>query len=249
MRLGVLAIGTAAAALLWGWLTLFSYAARPGAQQAAPPRLDRQLRTAMRLASGDDGAGEGASEGTANDARRDALRAPLLAVFVHPRCSCTIATLAELDALLGEEAGGASEDRLHLAVVAYAPGKATEADAQASASVDSSAFNPGEWLHRTYQRVDDPGGKLAAAMGAATSGEIVLYGRSGELLFQGGVTPERGRAGVSEGSQALRAALRRALSEPPAAGQPAGRETGGAAAALYPVFGCPLHSAPAGGGV
>ncbi len=53
----------------------------------------------------------------------------------------------------------------------------------------------------------DTDGRYAAALGASTSGEVILYSRNDDLLFQGGVTALRGHEGPSAGADRLEAAL------------------------------------------
>jgi hypothetical protein len=72
----------------------------------------------------------------------------------------------------------------------------------------------------------DAEGAEARAFHGATSGDIMLYGAAGQLLFHGGITASRGQIGPSAGSQALAALLQ---------GQPALQTR-------TPVFGCSLFS-------
>jgi hypothetical protein len=55
--------------------------------------------------------------------------------------------------------------------------------------------------------VADRGGAEARRFQAVTSGFVVVYSRSGRLLFSGGITPARGHEGASYGQQAIAAAL------------------------------------------
>ena len=72
--------------------------------------------------------------------------------------------------------------------------------------------------------VADIDGKYASALHASTSGEVLLYSPNRQLLFQGGLTQQRGHEGASRGDTLLFAALH---------GKPtAGRSTS--------VFGCPI---------
>lgn len=49
----------------------------------------------------------------------------------------------------------------------------------------------------------DKDGSEAARFGALTSGQVVLYGPSGNLLFTGGITESRGHAGDNAGRSAI----------------------------------------------
>ena len=67
------------------------------------------------------------------------------------------------------------------------------------------------------------GGAITAAFGAFTSGQVFLYGTSGELLFSGGITGSRGHEGDNAGRDAVESLLDRRN-----------------APAHTPVFGCSL---------
>jgi hypothetical protein len=143
---------------------------------------------------------------------------PVLLVFAHPRCPCTRATANELDRLLGKV--GEPVDARMVFVLPEGTGE---------------AFLGSElWMRAAriagLQRLVDPAGREAARFGSLTSGQVLLYGTDGALLFQGGITVARGHEGESPGSERIRALLshRTAL--------------GGA-----PVFGCELNDPVAQG--
>ena len=72
----------------------------------------------------------------------------------------------------------------------------------------------------------DEEGREAQGLGAATSGQVVLYSPGGELLFSGGITVSRGHAGDNAGRDAVISCL-----------------TGLRADRTHcPVFGCPLQT-------
>ena len=138
-------------------------------------------------------------------------RQPLLLVFVHPQCSCTPATFEQLDQLLNQ-----TRQPVELALAVY----------DSAVLHGHRPIDPGLWLHHPYIVLADTGGLLARRFGAATSGEILLYSSTRQLLFQGGITAGRAHTGDSPGSRALLAAL--------ASGHPA--------PSINPiaVFGCPI---------
>ena len=74
--------------------------------------------------------------------------------------------------------------------------------------------------------VRDESGLEARRFGVQTSGQVLVYGASGALLYSGGATGSRGKVGENAG----RAAILDALST-------------GRAAASKPVFGCELFAA------
>ena len=72
----------------------------------------------------------------------------------------------------------------------------------------------------------DDSGVEARRFRALTSGDVMLYGRDGRLLFHGGITDARGHAGDNEGRTALAGLIE---------GKPGNRTT-------TPVFGCGLFA-------
>src|SRR5262245_14959371 len=56
---------------------------------------------------------------------------------------------------------------------------------------------------RGVQVRSDGGGALARHLGVSTSGHVVLYDSTGQMLFSGGITRSRGRAGDNAGHRAL----------------------------------------------
>lgn len=109
-----------------------------------------------------------------------------VAIFVHPDCPCSRASLAEL-ASLSRDASVAID------VVVAGPEVAGDLWDQAGA------------LSGAHRLADD--GSEAARFGARTSGHVVVYDRTGALQFAGGITGERGHVGDNAG----RAAVQRIL--------------------------------------
>lgn len=138
---------------------------------------------------------------------------PTLLVFAHPQCPCTRATLGELDRIAAR-----TEGRVHLVVVFLAVDGFAEGWTKSAMWAQATGI-PGVAV------VADPGGGIARRFGAKTSGQTLLYGTDGALLFAGGITAARGHAGDNRGEDAV---LDLVL----------GRATHGTSAA---VFGCPLH--------
>jgi hypothetical protein len=175
-------------AVVVGMLLLGAHAAQPG-DPGAPP---------VRWPAG-------------SESRIDGRR-PTLLIFVHPRCPCSRASLAELAAILERCAGSISAR-----AVLYRPRR-----------------DPGGWVPPDLESAlaampgltvsTDPGGAEARRFGVATSGHVLLFDARGDLVFSGGITPGRGE----RGNNADRAAL-------------LGRLLGvGARGSVNPVYGCPL---------
>jgi hypothetical protein len=140
---------------------------------------------------------------------------PTLVMLAHPRCDCTRASVAELAELMAR-----SSQRPKAYVVFIRPSGV-----------------PGDWaqtdLWRTAAAIPDviverdDDGREAALFGAETSGQTLLYGADGRLLFSGGTTGARGHPGDNLGRATILALLNR--EDPHRANSP--------------VFGCPLFSA------
>lgn len=139
---------------------------------------------------------------------------PTLVAALHPRCTCSVATVRELSRLFS-----AAEVQPQIEILLYRPNRAAE-------GWDRTAFD--EELRR-IPRVTvrgDVEGKQARAFGMLTSGDVALFTSDGHLRFRGGVTSARGHEGESEGGRRLQRALAESHSAPGA----------------IPVFGCPLES-------
>ncbi|ADW67132.1 hypothetical protein [Granulicella tundricola] len=146
---------------------------------------------------------------------------PTLVVALHPRCSCSQATLAEL-----EEAAQGFGHPYNAVLLIYRP-KGSDYEWQ---KVDLYR-DAQKALHARVMLDDD--GQYSAAFGAETSGEVLYYsaakGAAGRrLLFSGGVTGSRGMVGGNDGIEALKSAFK--LDREPEH-------------AKTPVFGCGLFAA------
>jgi hypothetical protein len=154
--------------------------------------------------------------------KRPARNGALL-VFVHPYCSCTVATIHEIATL---SAGRNSQNgRPSTTVLFYRP--------------RNSGWRPGSLWTKVESEIPgarpvwDDDGREARRFGARTSGYTLLYGANGDLLFKGGVTGSRGHEGGNLGLDQLRASI----------------DTGRPAPRGSLVFGCALADAgepPAG---
>jgi hypothetical protein len=141
------------------------------------------------------------------DPKRDTL-----IMFAHPQCSCTEASVEELNRLLA-----VFHDRVAAQIWFFQPA-GSPPDWTHSGLCRSAAAIPGVTIQA------DPDGRQARRFGAATSGFVVLYDPNGKLLFDGGITGSRGHAGDNAGANAVASLL--------AGRQPGLRQT--------PVYGCSL---------
>ena len=161
MRFRLLLLTLTVVGLCSGWLVWALYENQPG-QAATPPRTYPE--------SG---------------------KLPRLLLFLHPRCSCSRATLAEFIRLKPELAG----IQLEIVVTGptqLAPPEFVKTLRDSTGGVQVSLDSDG---HRRdlYQ--------------AWTSGQVITYDDQGRLGYYGGLTASRGQVGPSHGQQQLRAWL------------------------------------------
>ncbi len=176
------------------------YGLTPGAVAAdAPAQLTGELRNRVQAADG----------------------RSVMFVFLHPHCPCSRATIKQIErvkATAPETGGAESLPSVHLVFV-IPPG--VEAGWERGGNLARVEKLDGATVHF------DRAGKLARSFSARTSGQVLLYDRSGGLRFAGGITPARGQAGDLRHARALGEMLRRESSD----------------VVESPVYGCPLfHS-------
>ncbi len=137
-----------------------------------------------------------------------------LVIAVHPQCSCTRASLEQIERSLA----GVS-DRVSTRILLCHP------EGSPSDAIRTDLLNAA--MRISHVRIQaDPGGKQAEQLGCRTSGSVVLYDRDGRPRFWGGVTASRGHSGDCPGSEMLRAIVSGTRSD--------GHST--------PVFGCGLQT-------
>jgi hypothetical protein len=120
---------------------------------------------------------------------------PTLVMLVHPRCSCSRASLQELVRLITRFQG-----QFSTFVLFYTPAGTTDTWEKTALWHTATALPD-------VQAIRDTDGREAMQFGAYTSGYTVLYAATGDLLFHGGITPSRGHIGDNEGSHAIAALL------------------------------------------
>lgn len=137
---------------------------------------------------------------------------PTLLMFLHPQCPCSSASLEQLNRVLAR-----SSSRLVTHLVFFQPGSTP--DSWRTADLWSAAARiPGVLISA------DADGREVRRFGAATSGTTFLFDPMGRLLFQGGITAQRGHAADNAAADALLKSL----------------STGMVSDQNAPVFGCPL---------
>lgn len=183
----VVAAGLWLAAIFGGGTAILHYTYTPGGQQQA------------------------ASQWPAPSSLRPYTDRHTLVMALHPKCTCSRASLVELNQLSQKLPG-----KLGIYVLVMEPSGAP-ADWAKTDTVASARRIPGA------QVVADAGGLETGLFGAQTSGQVMLYGEDGRLLFNGGITAGRGHLGENPGYQKILTLVEK--------GGPAGESR---------VFGCPL---------
>lgn len=150
----------------------------------------------------------------ASQITRDPNR-PTLLLLAHPHCPCTNATLGELELLMAQTRG-----KVSAYVVFIRPQGLTDDWVKGDLWRKASAI-PGVTVEI------DNGNVEARRFHVETSGEALLYGSDGRLLFEGGITFSRGHSGDNPGRTAITELLNR----------------GSADESKTPVFGCSLFAA------
>jgi len=135
-----------------------------------------------------------------------------LILFAHPRCPCTRASLGELEKIVAR-----FQPAVAPGVVFFKPEGAPGGWEQTDLWTAAGAI-PGVHV------LCDAGGDEARRFHVSASGQTLLYGARGELLFSGGITFARGHAGDNAGRTAVESYC---LGDSPGYHQ-------------TPVFGCPI---------
>jgi hypothetical protein len=133
-------------------------------------------------------------------------------MLAHPHCPCTRATIAELARLMTDADG-----RVDTHVLFLKPSEMEEGWERTDLWRRAGSI-------AGVRVVSDVDGREAARFGATVSGQVLLYDRTGRLVFRGGITGARGHEGDNLGRRQLASLIR----------------TGNAAARESRVFGCSL---------
>jgi hypothetical protein len=186
-----IAIGILAwvAAVAWGLQKIESYSSTPGMAAAAPAQWP------------------GSTLVTPHAGRST------LVMFIHPQCSCTRASLAELQAILDKTGNAVSAW-----IVVLKPNGVNDEWAH------SSTWETARSMRGVTVAIDGQGIE-ADRFGALTSGDTFLYSPVGKLQFSGGITAARGHVGANAGERRVVSFV----------------ATGEADAASHEVYGCGLH--------
>ena len=141
-----------------------------------------------------------------------------LVMLVHPHCSCSRASVKELEAILDK-----APRSLRPYVLVYRPTDFPPGWEK------TDVYTAATRLRRTSVLIDE-NGREAKLFGGFTSGQTFLYDGDGRLRFEGGITLLRGHAGLNSGrTDVIRIANT--------------RDGNGE----HPVFGCAISTEPARG--
>jgi hypothetical protein len=165
-RVGVF-IGLWLALIGIGMIPLLTYSITPG--KAAHPKWEWPTGTHLELAKD----------------------SPTVIMFVHPKCSCSFASLKQLQRL-----GAAFENKAKFYMVFELPVGADPTWAQTDLWKEAQ-------LTPVIKRVTDEQQMEARGFGSVTSGDTFVYGPQGQLLFHGGITASRGHDGYCKGYDAV----------------------------------------------
>ncbi len=141
-----------------------------------------------------------------------------LVMLVHPHCSCSRASVKELEAVLEK-----APPSVRSYVLVYRPREF------AAGWERTDVYDAATRLRRAQVLIDQDG-REAALFGGFTSGQTFLYDGDGQLRFEGGITLLRGHAGLNSGRAGI---IRIANTQ-------SGKGT-------HPVFGCAISTKPAKG--
>jgi hypothetical protein len=146
---------------------------------------------------------------------------------IHPHCPCSRASIGELAILMAHSGG-----RLAAFVDFVQPPGFNENWTKGELWSNAGSI-PG------VTRIIDSGAE-AKLLGAATSGQTLVYDPQGRLLFSGGITAARGHFGDNAGVSAIARLL-----DTPEPGRPTRvvyRNKPAIYASTTPVYGCPLFA-------
>jgi hypothetical protein len=135
-----------------------------------------------------------------------------IVMLAHPHCPCTRASIGELAVLMTRLGDRAT------AHVFFDVPTGVRAGWEHTDLWNRAAELPGVYVHA------DPGGAVAARLGAMVSGHTVVYDAHDRLIFSGGITLARGHAGDNPGRRRIESLIERGTTD----------------RADSPVFGCVL---------
>ncbi|MFT5094797.1 MAG: hypothetical protein ACI8P0_005144 [Planctomycetaceae bacterium] len=119
-----------------------------------------------------------------------------LLMFVHPHCSCSRASVRQLERILAR-----CDGRVATRIYFYSP------DDQPETWVRSALWDQARGIPGVKTQLDR-NGSLARQCGVTTSGHVQLFDIRKQLQFSGGITVSRGHEGDNFGSSSVMAIIR-----------------------------------------
>lgn len=116
---------------------------------------------------------------------------PTLLLFGHPRCPCTRATIGELAILMAHVQGRVDAHVLFIG-----------SDRHPRSWSKTDLWSAAERIPGVTVSMDAAGSEVGL-FHSRTSGQTLLYGSNGLLVFEGGITGSRGHSGDNAGRGAL----------------------------------------------
>ena len=116
---------------------------------------------------------------------------PTMVMFLHPKCPCSRASMAQLSKIMAH-----SQNKVSVKVVFIKP-SAFASDWVKTDLYRSAASTPG------VDVLIDEAAQEAEVFHVQTSGQVMLYDREGQLVFNGGITSARGHEGDNTGQDAI----------------------------------------------
>lgn len=113
-----------------------------------------------------------------------------LVMGLHPHCPCSRASVGELLKIYSH-----AHERMKVTVLVFKPKGAGNEWIKSSTVSSLVKMNP--------HLLVDTDGEIAKRLGLGTSGQVLLYGPGGKLLFDGGITSARGHSGDNLGEDAI----------------------------------------------
>ncbi len=134
-----------------------------------------------------------------------------LVMLVHPHCSCSRASVQELQAVLDK-----APNNVRTYVLVYRPAGVAAGWERTQVVENASSM-------KRVTTIIDENGRDADRFGGFTSGQTFVYDDRGRLRFAGGITSLRGHAGLNSGRTGIIDILRTRNGE-----------------GTHPVFGCAI---------
>lgn len=136
----------------------------------------------------------------------------LVVLFYHPRCPCTLATARNLKRVATE-----FSHQTQIKAFSFCPEDSPESWIETNTTR----------LLRSIPDVEialDREGQVCREFGVTTSGHILVYNRSGQCVFGGGITPYRGHEGECQATSEFLSSVNLANTK----------------LAIWPVYGCQI---------